>query len=370
MKTIAFVRATTIYDDSRATKEISALAEAGYRVEVLAWDRTGTAHEKCRKVFAPLGERVSLHFFSRRVDGNIGMKNLPKLLGWIRWTYRTLSRMDKPDAVHICNLDSALGAVRFCKKTKVPFVYDIYDYYIDSHGIPGPLVSAVEGMEISTINQAQATILCTEERREQISGANPREVVVIHNSPDVPVVPERPCQYDYVYCGALGERRLLGEILRDYPCHCELVFSFAGYGEYTAQARALSESYDCFHFQNSIAYEQVLEMEAGARAIAAIYEPTIRNHRLCAPNKFYEALALAKPVIVCQGTGIDRIVREHEIGIVISYSSEEFYQALNTLKANPKLCEDMGKRARAVYERFYRWSDMKRRLLQMYQMLI
>ena len=52
MNTVAFIRTTNIYDDSRATKEITALSDAGYRVVVLGWDRNGEAEEKTMHLFA------------------------------------------------------------------------------------------------------------------------------------------------------------------------------------------------------------------------------------------------------------------------------------------------------------------------------
>ena len=64
MKTIAFVRATNIYDDSRATKEIIALAKAGYNIELLAWNRNGKAEESCLKVFESYKGSINYHFYT------------------------------------------------------------------------------------------------------------------------------------------------------------------------------------------------------------------------------------------------------------------------------------------------------------------
>ncbi|HHU72431.1 MAG TPA: hypothetical protein GXZ21_10445, partial [Clostridiales bacterium] len=43
MKIIAYIRSSNIYDDSRATKEITALLDEGYKVVVLGWNRDGKA---------------------------------------------------------------------------------------------------------------------------------------------------------------------------------------------------------------------------------------------------------------------------------------------------------------------------------------
>ncbi len=51
MNTIIFIRATNIYDDSRATKEIVSLSQNGYNVIVLGWNRDGNAVERTKGSF-------------------------------------------------------------------------------------------------------------------------------------------------------------------------------------------------------------------------------------------------------------------------------------------------------------------------------
>ena len=116
-------------------------------------------------------------------------------------------------------------------------------------------------------------------------------------------------------------------------------------------------------------YSKVLEIESEVKVLSAIYEPNTRNHRLCAPNKFYEALALGKPQIVCRGTGIDKIVEENDIGMVIDYDANQFYEALRKLVADDEKRAQMGARARKLYEEKYDWAIMKRVLLEAYDVL-
>ena len=367
MSTIAYVRATNVYDDSRATKEIKTLVEGGHMVYVLGWNRNDEPIDTCKRVFRECGKKVRFAFYECPLPNGIGLKNISKLIGFNKWIMKMLNAIRSLDSVHICNLDTAIGAVKFCKNHKIPYVYDIYDYYIDSHDIPAALCGMIERMEIAVINNARVTIICTEERREQIAKANPRKVCVIHNSPDVGEVEIKEQIYDYVYCGSFGDMRLLKEILEDYPWHEEYRIVTAGYGQYCEIAKGLNEKYDNFTFLGSVEYSKVLELETESKVISAIYQPTIRNHRLCAPNKFYEALSLAKPVIVCRGTGIDRIVEENNIGIVIDYSSKQFYDALSKLCCDDALCSEMGKRARRIYEEKFSWDIMKARLLNLYE---
>ena len=369
MKTVAYIRSDDVYYDSRATKEIRALLDAGFRVALLGWERTGRAEEKCREIFREYGE-ISFRFYPQPMPNGIGIRNAGKLLGWFRWVAAQLKSLPQVDIIHACDLDGALGARRFRRKTGARMVYDIYDYYVDTHAnIPGPLRALVEKAEIGVIDRADLVIICTEERKEQIAKARPRRLIVVHNSPELPALPECGSEYDYVYCGNLGAERLCGEILRLYGDNADLRFYLAGLGTFAQEAEALARRYERLEFGGVLSYDRVLEAEAKSVCLSAVYDPSWRNHRLCAPNKFYEALALGKPLIVCRGTGIDRIVEENRVGTVIGYRADEFYRAVRHYAASPEECEEIRHRARALYEANYRWQAMRERLVDAYRTL-
>lgn len=365
---ITFTRSSTIYDESRATKEIFAFLEKGYHVTVLGWDRSGGAEQYCEDLFRNYSSTISFKFYS----GFIGNTKIDKILSrgkWNKWLMNELSQQKEIDVIHACDYDTGAAVRRFAKKNKIKYVYDIYDYYIDAHPVPGLLRNVIERDEIKTINESTVTIICTEERREQIKKANPSNVVVIHNSPDVEKQEAYDEEFDYVYCGSLYDGRLIGEILRDYQKHPEFKFVFAGSGKYASVAEELDKKQNHFTFYGSVPYSTVIDIEMKSKVISAIYEPTIRNHQLCAPNKFYEALALSKPLIVCRGTGIDKVVEENDIGIVINYDVNEFYEALQKLCSDEAVRLTMGIRAREIYDKKYKWSIMRQRLIQVYESL-
>lgn len=370
MKRVAFIRADGIYMDSRAIKEVTALLEVGYHVIILGWDRDGAALEQCNKIFT--GEnKPEYYFFNSRIIGIIGgIRNIGVVLNWLRWIYKQLKAIGHIDIVHACDFDTGAAAYYYCKHHKVKLLYDIYDYYVDTHEMPSLLSRIVEKMEVNTINSADLTIICTEERREQINKSTPKDLVVIHNSPDVPEVPATAVEYDYAYVGDLIDIRLIDEIFSHYKENSDLRCYFVGNGDLVHVAEQLDSEYEMFTYGGrALPYSEVLALEFKAMCLAAIYDPSYRNHQLCAPNKFYESLALAKPVIVCKGTGIDKIVEKYKIGIVIDYNASAFYNAIRELKENKELREKMGRNARALYEDKYRWSIMKERLIQAYAKL-
>lgn len=361
-KKIAYLRSSNVYNDSRATKEILCLRDAGYEVTVLSWDRDGKEDRYFQDVFGDAVKNVS---YKMEVIGGIGRKGIFKLFGFMRWLYRELNKYAF-DAVHACDLDTGYSAYRYCQRRNLKLIYDIYDYYADCHGAEGVTRLIFETIENSIINYSELTIICTEERKTQIKNAKPKNLIVIYNSPDITETPSNVVnEYDYVYCGSLYGGRLLEEIFKEYKQNNDLRMCIAGRGALEEAARNCC--CDNFTFLGSIPYSKVLEEESKAVAISAIYDPNrSRNNKLCAPNKFYEAMALSKPVIVCKDSGIDKVVSEEGIGMVIEYSSNEFYKALRYLKEHPEECEMMGTKGRLMYDSKYSWRLMKEKLLRAY----
>lgn len=369
MERIAYVRSSNIYDDSRATKEIKALSKQGFFVEVFGWNRDGDASCECNNVFKN-DENVRFHFYSCDAKRGIGIAGILKLLKWFFWLNREVRKFKDFSAVHFCNLDTTIGLIEWCKRRQIKIVYDIYDYYVDAHSIPSVLSNTIERIEINVINNSDLVIICTEERRDQIKKANPKKLIVIFNSPDIDEIPHVELEYDYAYCGLLGAMRLIDETLDEYKKYSDVKMIVAGYGIYASKAKTLDSEYENFHFLGSISYSEVLKIEAKAKCLSAIYEPVIRNHRLCAPNKFYESLALGKPVIVCKDTGIDKIVEQYNIGIVINYDAHELYMAIKKLSSDSMLCSRYGLNARKLYESKYKWQLMQQRLIENYLELL
>ena len=81
-------------------------------------------------------------------------------------------------------------------------------------------------------------------------------------------------------------------------------------------------------------------------------------------------MLLGKPIIVCNNTGVDKIVREKHIGYTINYDAKEFFKVINELILNEKQRNILGNNAKKVYEKEYSWNKMKERLIDGYKKLI
>ena len=77
------------------------------------------------------------------------------------------------------------------------------------------------------------------------------------------------------------------------------------------------------------------------------------NNVCAAPNKFYESLALGKPIITTHGTSIGDKVEKENIGISIEESIDELNNAIQTAIENKELLAEMGARAQKLWSKRY-----------------
>src|SRR5439155_1216008 len=114
--------------------------------------------------------------------------------------------------------------------------------------------------------------------------------------------------------------------LKDLVIACEDVGAklvVAGHGPDEAELLNHIESSHAASYLGTISYDEVLERTAACQVVAALYDPRVPNNRFAAPNKLFEAMMFAKPVLVSEGTLAADIVREVGCGLVVRYGDRE-----------------------------------------------
>ena len=117
-------------------------------------------------------------------------------------------------------------------------------------------------------------------------------------------------------------------------------------------------------------YQDVICLESDCDILLALYDPTVLNNQYAAPNKFYEALLVEKPLIMIKNTGMDYVVQKEKIGSVSDSARE------GDLKSAIQIAIDLlnsdnsiGTRMKDLYYDRYSWSIMERRVISLYETL-
>ncbi len=378
---VLFLRSGYGMPDSRLEKELAALAEE-YDVSVCAWDRDSSKDIE-HNLMVSNYKIPFYHIGVKSVLASGFKKNLIPMFKFGIKMYKYLNRFgDKYDIVHASDFDTAFPAYMLKNKKKYKLIYDIYDYYADSHHMPRFVNMLIRYIDTNIINKSDATIICNEKREKQLGNAKPKKLCVIHNSPENKyIIPDydnyhKNTRLRVVFIGAFSATGRYIKEMVDVIIHrqdVELIIGGYGYKPVEEYLRMLSDNYDNITYIGKQDYRRVLEIQATADVMTALYDPSLVNHQYAAPNKFYEALMLGKPIICAQNTYIDKIVRHNDIGWVLDVTSKsfesEFNKALDEAIAKRISFKIIEKRMRNLYLKYYNWDVMKLRLRKLYESL-
>ncbi len=350
--------------EPRILKEATTLARDGYEVHVLLWDRT--------RSFPADEERDGIHIHRYHRLAPEGRPGLAwRLPLWWLYAARTTAALH-PDVLHAIDFDTAWPARVAARLTGAAVVYDIFDFYSEMIllRLPGFLRRFLSRAERRMVRRADLVILPDVRRQEQFGGVQPKRLVEILNVPEDRVVAAEPAKdFTLFYGGMIAKDRGLLDLM----VACERTgakFIVAGHGPDEAELLPQLESSPACLYLGTVPYEEVLRHTASCHVVAALYDPAVPNNRFAAPNKVYEAMMLAKPVIVSDGIAIAEVVRSVGCGKVVPYGDTAAVQkAVEELMLSPADCEAMGTRARAAFESRFNWSLMETRLLQAYASL-
>lgn len=379
MLRVVYVRAGKAYPDSRVEKEVNSLIMHGYPTKIIGWNRESKLSSV--KFSAPLADcSVEILQIGIAAPYAGGMVKLfwPLCRLQTKIFYQLLAEKSMFEVIHASDLETGLISLIFAKLFKKKMVYDIFDYYADNHNAKKSITAILRKIENFVITHADKVIICSEMRMKQIDGSKPKSVMIIHNSPPHMVQsqysqPEKGCRTRIVYIGALSNERFIREILLMVSQHEDWELLIGGLGVLSDFIQKCAEKNSNIQWLGEVPYQRVLEIEQTSDILTAIYDPTVPNHYYAAPNKFYEALMLGKPLIMMKNTGMDHFLIGHDIGEVIdlAFTSFEagFEHAMLRLIERREEWPDMSKRMKDLYDEQFSWNEMENRLLKLYKEL-
>jgi len=368
MTKVVIVRALSVAPEPRVEKIAETLTRNGFEVTVLAWDREGIhPHEERR-------ERYTIHRFNFRApQGRLIM--IPHLLFWWIYVFTYLLR-SRCKVIHVCGFNSAVPAILVKTLTRKKLVYDVFDFYADILPliIPARIRSVIAALERLMLRTSDVVIIVDESRRGEL-GRLPCPIEVIVNSPKDPIMLGKKTDHRFrifhaAYLSYNNVRSILqvAKAIRFLP---DVSMHIAGWGPASSIIRNLAEKQKNISFLGRIPYSEVMKRTVTADLLFAMYDPRRPITKVASPNKLFEAMAASKPIIVNSGTAMASIVEKAGCGITVPFGDvQALREAVRTLRDNPSLAREMGRRGRKLYEEKFSWDLMERKLIQLYRCII
>lgn len=370
------MRSNPVNPDSRVEKEASALARAGYEVKILAWDRN-EKYKINNSYFNFNSKKVEIIRFGIPATFGGGFKNLKSFtLFQVRLFFWLIKNKKHYDAVHACDFDTAYSAYLSTRFTKKKLVFDIFDFlYTKPTGNFKLFKRYIIFLQKKIIDYADATIICTEQRKQQINGVNPKRLAIIHNSPpeingNLEKLELNENKIKIAYVGILQDYRFLFELAQVVVENDKWELHIGGFGKYEGYFNDLSKNHPNVIYYGKLPYLKTLELENSCDILTAIYDPKIENHFYAAPNKFYEGLMLGKPLIMVKGTGMSEIVEQYDIGELMEYNTDSLRNAINNLASRKSEWSNISEKMKGLYSQKYSWNSMEKVLIDLYKDII
>ena len=367
MPSVSMFLANPFKPDLRVKKEALSLQRAGYEVRVLSWDR------ECR---FPQHEGIDGVKVTRiRVAAPYG-RFLPLVPGFFLFYLNLVLKSIRVniDAVHCHDMDTLLPGLLVSRLKRAVLVYDMHESYPDfiSTFAPRGLVWLLRLAEPMLIRRTDLVIATSSMIADIAARAGAGKVIVVMNcfDPLPPLADEareirrsliREDELLIVYVGGLFAGRGLEEVVEAVSMVDGVKLFMGGYGPLEGDLRSLAAKLgaaDKVIFGGEIDPANVPAYDAAADVLLAMYKATDPNNVLTIPNKLFESIAAAKPIIVSNIGEKSRLVSAEGNGIVVDPSDVgAIAQAFRTLKGDPRGYEAMASSAKRCQER-YSWARM------------
>ena len=351
MKVILF-RANNIFD-SRVQKYVSFYKRVGIEHTIVGWDRN------CEGL-----QRDHYYFYRYKAGVNVGgVKAIWNHLKWMKFVFSTLRNHPEVTTIHACDLNCAFPAAVFKKwfKKDVRLLFDSCDWFSASLGNNKIMKFVFTQMEKFACKMSDELIICEPERKDLIAFPLKKEPLILPNIPEISreiLNVNNASQYKFnndwptvAYFGRLSSERFHKELL-SLSQTMKFNLLIAGFGSKDIEELCVScSNRDNVKYFGRVDMKTGLEMSMSADLIYAMYCKTNRNNVYAAPNKFYEALFLGKPIITTKGTILENKVVSNNIGYVIEEDVEELRQLLQHLSMQD--IEKKGRNAAMLWETRY-----------------
>ena len=371
---IAMLLDNAFKPDPRVANEARALAGAGHRVTIVAWDREGQrpAVENWHGVRV---ERIAV-----RTRHRLGSRQLVFLaLFWWRAFWRLLYR--RVDVVHCHDLVMlpAGFALAFVKRCRV--VYDAHESYAEmlAANVAPWIKRVVMWLDRLLCRRADAVVTVGELLAAELRRRGARRTWVVGNwkrladfDLEPSVVAARRAELGLegrllvVYIGYLNADRGLAPLLEAVEGLEGVALLIGGAGVLAPAVEAAAARCARVQYLGFVDPTHIARYTSMSDVVYYGLDPSNPNARYSAPNKLFEALAAGRAVL-CNDCGeVGRTVRQEACGLVVGeLTCQSLRRALRELCEPARLAACQAKAKQAGRER-YNWAEAERELLALY----
>jgi glycosyltransferase involved in cell wall biosynthesis len=367
--------------DSRVEKEAATLHEAGYRVTVVADAAPGLPLHEVR-------DGTTVRRVPRRGPRIPGVSFLAHELRLAR----VLRRL-RPDVLHAHDSNALVPVALAARRTGAPFVYDAHDLWLHRprrqrsvlyHRAQNAWYGLIERL---VVPRAQATLTVSPPIAAHLAAEyRLGSVDLVPNYPDRPDDDRRlelrqlagvdvPADARIVlYLGGLMGGRGIESLVHAVATIQDVHLVLLGAGHLAADLETLAADLGAaerVHVAGPVPPDEVVAYARSADIGVSPIVPSCLNYRYSLPNKLFQYMAAAIPVVASDFPQVRDIVIGAGAGLVVDTTDPtRIATAVRTLLADRAAALEMGRNGRRAVEREYNWATSARALLEAYGRIV
>ncbi len=370
--------------DPRVLKEAQSLAEAGFAITIICWDRLA---ELPSNETLPSGVKI-IRVQNVRSSYGIGTQQILTIPRFWRSALDLINRL-KPHLVHCHDFDTLPAGLFWGKLHHIPVIYDAHEYYAD---LVRPRLTGLVGKAIYvTIRIAERyaahiadAVITVDETLGAIYRRRNQRVLVIGHYPQRSMAFQANPIFSHseltlLYSGRISSDRgalLYIDILRclrDFDIPARL--KFAGVITPTSQEHLIKQHMGGVekYIENLgwIPYQQIQDVYHSADIGLTILQPESR-YIAALPVKLFEYMANGLPVIASNFPSMTSIINEARCGVLVDPLSkpEEIARIIEGWWNEPATPRLLGENGRLSVLSVYNWESLSEKLSELYLQLI
>jgi len=356
-------------------RECITLAEAGYRVELVAHPLAGES----------LDPRICLHSLSDYKEPNYDLR-LAQRFYRCKQAYN-LARASNARAFQYCSPEFILWGAQLRKATRMPVLFDCMEdfegYVLQRPRIPditrGPISRLVRWQLQFAAHSCDAIIVSNESTAEFFR-PYARSLLILHNYPRFALFPDSKYplpheEYDIVYHGGISKDFIesclhIDDALKERGYRVK--WRFIGgmpYGDWLAKQLRSRGVEERFYISGRIPHERIAE-EVRKAKIGIIPLPDLPMYQSNIPQKLFEFMALRIPIVMSDLPPTRAFIGDGGCAIIVPPNNYDAYaDAIIRLLDNQLLRIRMGAEGRRRFENKYNWENESEKLRDVYAKL-
>jgi len=313
------------YDDPRVCTEAEALSRAGMDVTVIGWDRDAEA-DYARS-------QRAVRFECLQVRSTHG-RGLSQILFLRRFWNRARRRAEQlaPRVIHCHDLDTLPAGRRVAGRIGAKLVFDAHENYPDmmvGH-LPRPAVWLLRRLERRLLRSCDLLITVGDRLADHYRLLGARQVTVVGNwkdpgdfAFDADAIAAarrelgiRPGQIAVCFVANLGPNRHLEPLLEAIAGDERFACVIGGDGPQAELVRRYARRFSNVRYLGRVQPDRVPLITAACDVVYYGFDQANPNARWSAPNKLYEAIAAAKPMLAGDFGEVGPTVRRFGCGVL------------------------------------------------------